>query len=179
LFALDARGHGIVLLGHGNHFLVLAEILKSLTDQDVMHGLQCRRKCFRCDTVDGHPGGLEPVALATCCKDRHEQGGDRNQVPRHGRTFYRIISSFAKYLIIIRELVNQLSILRRPMSLDHVFEALSSTVRRKILAYLAATDLTAGEIAARFNISKPSISKHLSVLENAGLISSERKGQFI
>jgi ArsR family transcriptional regulator, arsenate/arsenite/antimonite-responsive transcriptional repressor len=65
------------------------------------------------------------------------------------------------------------------MSLDHVFEALSSTVRRKILAYLAATDLTAGEIAERFNISKPSISKHLSVLENAGLISSERKGQFI
>jgi ArsR family transcriptional regulator, arsenate/arsenite/antimonite-responsive transcriptional repressor len=65
------------------------------------------------------------------------------------------------------------------MSLDHVFEALSSTVRRKILAYLAATDLTAGEIAERFNISKPSISKHLSVLENARLISSERKGQFI
>lgn len=65
------------------------------------------------------------------------------------------------------------------MSLDQVFEALSSTVRRKILAYLAATDLTAGEIAERFNISKPSISKHLSVLENAGLISSERKGQFI
>ena len=46
-------------------------------------------------------------------------------------------------------------------------------------AYLAATDLTAGEIADRFNISKPSISKHLSILENAGLISSERKGQFI
>ncbi|MGH8199314.1 MAG: metalloregulator ArsR/SmtB family transcription factor [Steroidobacteraceae bacterium] len=63
--------------------------------------------------------------------------------------------------------------------MDQVFEALSSTVRRKILAYLAATDLTAGEIAQRFNISKPSISKHLSVLENAGLISSERKGQFI
>jgi len=40
------------------------------------------------------------------------------------------------------------------MSLDQVFEALSSTVRRKILAYLSATDLTAGEIAERFNISK-------------------------
>jgi ArsR family transcriptional regulator, arsenate/arsenite/antimonite-responsive transcriptional repressor len=65
------------------------------------------------------------------------------------------------------------------MSLDQVFEALSSTVRRKILAYLSATDLTAGEIAERFNISKPSISKHLSVLENAGLIRSERRGQFI
>jgi len=65
------------------------------------------------------------------------------------------------------------------MSLDNVFEALSSTVRRKILAYLSATDLTAGEIADRFNISKPSISKHLSILENAGLIRSERRGQFI
>jgi DNA-binding transcriptional ArsR family regulator len=56
---------------------------------------------------------------------------------------------------------------------------LSSTVRRKILAYLASTDLTAGEIAERFSISKPSISKHLSILENAGLIASERRGQFI
>jgi ArsR family transcriptional regulator len=65
------------------------------------------------------------------------------------------------------------------MSLDKVFEALSSTVRRKILAYLSATDLTAGEIAERFDISKPSVSKHLSVLENAGLIKSERRGQFI
>jgi DNA-binding transcriptional ArsR family regulator len=65
------------------------------------------------------------------------------------------------------------------MSLDSVFEALSSTVRRKILAYLSATDLTAGEIAERFNISKPSISKHLSILENAGLIKGERRGQFI
>src|SRR5215813_12645905 len=65
------------------------------------------------------------------------------------------------------------------MSLDNVFEALSSTVRRKILAYLSAAELTAGEIAERFAISKPSISKHLSVLENAGLIASERRGQFI
>jgi ArsR family transcriptional regulator, arsenate/arsenite/antimonite-responsive transcriptional repressor len=65
------------------------------------------------------------------------------------------------------------------MSLDNVFEALSSTVRRKILAYLSATELSAGEIAERFDISKPSISKHLSVLENAGLIKSERRGQFI
>jgi DNA-binding transcriptional ArsR family regulator len=63
--------------------------------------------------------------------------------------------------------------------LDKVFEALSSTVRRKILAYLSATDLTAGEIAARFEISKPSVSKHLSILENAGLVRGEKRGQFI
>jgi DNA-binding transcriptional ArsR family regulator len=65
------------------------------------------------------------------------------------------------------------------MSLEKVFEALSSTVRRKILAYLSATDLTAGEIADRFDISKPSVSKHLAILENAGLIHGERRGQFI
>src|SRR5215813_4586376 len=65
------------------------------------------------------------------------------------------------------------------MSLDQVFEALSSTVRRKILAYLSATDLTAGEISDRFEISKPSVSKHLAILENAGLIRGERRGQFI
>jgi ArsR family transcriptional regulator, arsenate/arsenite/antimonite-responsive transcriptional repressor len=65
------------------------------------------------------------------------------------------------------------------VSLDKVFEALSSTIRRKILAYLSATNLTAGEIAARFEISKPSISKHLSILENAGLVRGEKRGQFI
>ena len=65
------------------------------------------------------------------------------------------------------------------MSLDRVFEALSSTVRRKILAYLSAADLTAGEIAARFEISKPSVSKHLSILENAGLVRGDKRGQFI
>jgi ArsR family transcriptional regulator len=65
------------------------------------------------------------------------------------------------------------------VSLDKVFEALSSTVRRKILAYLSASDLTAGEIASRFEISKPSVSKHLSILENAGLVRGEKRGQFI
>ena len=63
--------------------------------------------------------------------------------------------------------------------IDKVFEALSSTVRRKILAYLSATDLTAGEIADRFDISKPSISKHLALLESAGLIASEKRGQYV
>ncbi len=63
--------------------------------------------------------------------------------------------------------------------MEKVFDALSSGVRRKILAYLSATSMTAGEIAERFDISKPSLSKHLSVLENAGLIASEKKGQYI
>ena len=65
------------------------------------------------------------------------------------------------------------------MAVEKVFEALSSSIRRKILAYLSATSLTAGEIAERFNITKPSLSKHLSILENAGLIQGEKKGQYI
>jgi DNA-binding transcriptional ArsR family regulator len=63
--------------------------------------------------------------------------------------------------------------------MDTVFDALASTPRRKILAYLAEAELTAGEIAARFSMSKPAISKHLSILEAAGLIRGEKRGQFI
>lgn len=63
--------------------------------------------------------------------------------------------------------------------MEKVFEALASTPRRKILAYLAEVDLTAGEIAARFDMSKPAISKHLQILENAGLVKSEKRGQFV
>ncbi len=49
----------------------------------------------------------------------------------------------------------------------------------KILAYLAHAELSAGEIASRFDISKPAVSQHLGVLENAGLIASEKRGQFV
>jgi len=62
---------------------------------------------------------------------------------------------------------------------DTVFDALASTPRRKILAYLSEAELTAGEIAARFAMSKPAISKHLAILENAGLVRSDKRGQFI
>ena len=65
------------------------------------------------------------------------------------------------------------------LSMQRVFEALSSTIRRRILAYLAHADMTAGEIAARFEISKPAVSQHLTVLENAGLVTSEKKGQYV
>ncbi|TDR93926.1 metalloregulator ArsR/SmtB family transcription factor [Enterovirga rhinocerotis] len=63
--------------------------------------------------------------------------------------------------------------------IQRVFEALASAPRRRILAYLSHSSLTAGEIAARFDMSKPSISQHLNVLEVAGLIARERKGQFV
>ena len=63
--------------------------------------------------------------------------------------------------------------------MQRVFEALASAPRRKILAYLAHAELSAGEIASRFEMSKPSISQHLSVLEAAGLIAGEKRGQYV
>jgi len=63
--------------------------------------------------------------------------------------------------------------------MQRVFEALASAPRRRILAYLAHTELSAGEIASRFSMSKPSISQHLSVLESAELVESEKRGQFV
>lgn len=81
-----------------------------------------------------------------------------------------------KYLIANLQAISER--LKYP-PMQRVFEALSSTVRRKILAYLAHADLTAGEIASRFEISKPAVSQHLSILEAAGLVSSEKRGQFV
>lgn len=63
--------------------------------------------------------------------------------------------------------------------MDAIFEALASAVRRRILLYLAEDDLTAGVIAARFDMSKPAISKHLQLLENAGLVGSRKRGQYV
>lgn len=63
--------------------------------------------------------------------------------------------------------------------MEKVFEALASTPRRKILAYLNAGELTAGDLAARFEFSKPALSNHLRVLEDAGLIEREKRGQFV
>ena len=63
--------------------------------------------------------------------------------------------------------------------MQRVFEALASSPRRQILAYLAHTELSAGDIASRFKMSKPSISQHLSILEAAGLVTSEKRGQFV
>ncbi|MEA9759723.1 metalloregulator ArsR/SmtB family transcription factor [Xanthomonas campestris pv. raphani] len=65
------------------------------------------------------------------------------------------------------------------MSIDRIFEALASRPRREILAYLSARELTAGQIGERFAMSAPAISRHLSVLSAAGLVSSERRGQFV
>lgn len=60
-----------------------------------------------------------------------------------------------------------------------IFKALNDPTRREILEILKDKDLTAGEIADRFSISKPSISHHLDLLRQAGLVVSVKEGQFI
>lgn len=59
------------------------------------------------------------------------------------------------------------------------FKALADPTRRRILELLRDGDLTAGELAEHFDISKPSLSHHLVTLKSAGLVSDERRGQNI
>ncbi|MBX9807957.1 MAG: autorepressor SdpR family transcription factor [Flavobacteriaceae bacterium] len=63
--------------------------------------------------------------------------------------------------------------------MNSIFKALNDETRREILDLLKVKDLSAGEIADYFNISKPSISHHLDILKRADLITSEKKGQFV
>jgi DNA-binding transcriptional ArsR family regulator len=62
---------------------------------------------------------------------------------------------------------------------NQVFRALADETRRRILRLLRDGPLTSGEIAARFDSSWPTISRHLSVLREAGLVATERAGQEI
>ena len=59
------------------------------------------------------------------------------------------------------------------------FRALADPTRRRILELLARRDLTAGEIAEEFPIAFASVSRHLSLLKEAGLVDAEREGQYI
>jgi len=59
-----------------------------------------------------------------------------------------------------------------------LFKALNDPTRREILQLLKQSDLTAGEIADHFSISRPSISHHLEILKQAGLVSSRKDGQY-
>ena len=60
-----------------------------------------------------------------------------------------------------------------------LFKALNDKTRREILELLRTGDMTAGEIADKFSISKPSISHNLDMLRQAGLVHSVKEGQFI
>lgn len=65
------------------------------------------------------------------------------------------------------------------MSLNLTFKALADPTRRQILDLLKEGDLTAGDIASHFAMTKPSISNHLNLLKQAELVWDERKGQHI
>ena len=63
--------------------------------------------------------------------------------------------------------------------MNTLFKALNDPTRRQMLDLLRERDLTAGEIADRFEMTKPSISHHLDLLRQAGLVESVKQGQFI
>jgi DNA-binding transcriptional ArsR family regulator len=62
--------------------------------------------------------------------------------------------------------------------LDAIFSALSDRTRRKILARLSTSAATIGELAAPFSMSLPAVSKHVRILEKAGLLRRERDGWY-
>jgi ArsR family transcriptional regulator, arsenate/arsenite/antimonite-responsive transcriptional repressor len=63
--------------------------------------------------------------------------------------------------------------------LNSIFKALNDPTRREILALLRQKDLTAGEIAEQFQMTWPSISHHLDLLKQSGLVLAEKKGQYV
>ncbi|MFO0926965.1 MAG: autorepressor SdpR family transcription factor [Gemmataceae bacterium] len=63
--------------------------------------------------------------------------------------------------------------------MNEAFKALADPTRREVLRLLRGGEMTAGELAARFDLSKPSLSHHFAVLKTADLIGSRRDGQQI
>lgn len=63
--------------------------------------------------------------------------------------------------------------------MNKTFKALSDPTRREILELLSKGDMNANEIVQNFNISQPSISKHLEILKQAELVTAEKKGQYV
>ena len=63
--------------------------------------------------------------------------------------------------------------------MNGVYRALSDPTRRRILEMLRTRDMSAGEIAAQFDLAKPTLSGHFAVLREAGLIQGDRAGKTI
>ena len=63
--------------------------------------------------------------------------------------------------------------------MNQAFKALADPTRREILRLLRGGEMTAGELASHFDMTKPSMSHHFTVLKQAGLIDSRREGQQI
>ena len=78
---------------------------------------------------------------------------------------------------IVNNMVNYGQRPGREAELDAVFGALADPTRRAILARLAESSTTVGELATPFAISPPAVSRHLKVLERAGLLARDREGR--
>ena len=65
------------------------------------------------------------------------------------------------------------------MSIQQTFKALSDPTRREILTLLKGGPMTAGEVVAHFDSTGATISHHLSILKDAGLVDASRRGKFI
>ncbi|MDD4969202.1 MAG: autorepressor SdpR family transcription factor [Paludibacter sp.] len=63
--------------------------------------------------------------------------------------------------------------------MNDIFKALNDPARREILKMLQKQDMTAGDIASKFEMTAPSISHHLDKLKRAGLVTTVKQGQFI
>jgi DNA-binding transcriptional ArsR family regulator len=63
--------------------------------------------------------------------------------------------------------------------MSSVFKAIADPTRRQVLAYLRERPMSAGELADRFEVSKPTMSAHFNVLREAGLIDASRHGKSI
>jgi ArsR family transcriptional regulator len=63
--------------------------------------------------------------------------------------------------------------------MNDIFKALNDPTRREILKMLRKCDMTAGDIAAKFEMTAPSISHHLDKLKRAGLVTNIKQGQFV
>lgn len=65
------------------------------------------------------------------------------------------------------------------VALNLTFKAIADPTRREILRLLRREEMTAGDVAAHFDMTKPSMSHHFAVLRDAGLVTSRREGQTI
>jgi len=63
--------------------------------------------------------------------------------------------------------------------MNDIFKALNDSTRREILKMLRVQDMTAGDIAAKFDMTAPSISHHLDKLKRAGLVTTIKQGQYV
>ena len=93
---------------------------------------------------------------------------------RHEVVILSLTGDSFLYNFIVMEL---LGYIKPPEHLDATFAALADPTRRAILARLASGDASVTELAEPFAMSQPAISKHLKVLERAGLISRSREAQ--